>query len=116
MAYTFLKVVDGVEIGKSLFDEEVCTLCNVIIFNSDFQGAKIVKELVDKAKSKNVKLHFPVDFVIASEIKDGAENSVVDVKSGIPADKMVLFIEKTIGAEIERHLTIFRVWTLDRKV
>jgi phosphoglycerate kinase len=39
MAYTFLKVIDNMEIGTSLFDEE---------------GAKIVPEIFEKAKAKGV--------------------------------------------------------------
>lgn len=41
------------QIGNSLFDEE---------------GAKIVKDLVEKAKSKGVKLHFPCDYVTADKV------------------------------------------------
>ena len=48
MAFTFLKAIDGMKIGTSLFDEA---------------GFKIAQQLVDKAKSKNVKLYFPVDFI-----------------------------------------------------
>lgn len=44
MAFTFKRVVYGVAIGSSLFDAE---------------GAKIVAQLVDKAKAKGVKLVFP---------------------------------------------------------
>jgi phosphoglycerate kinase len=44
MAYTFKKVLDSMEIGNSLYDED---------------GAAIVKELVQKAADKGVKLHFP---------------------------------------------------------
>lgn len=77
MSFTFLKVLDGVSIGKSLFDEE---------------GSKIVNKLIEKAKSKNVKIHLPVDFVIADEIKEGAATSVVDKQAGIPDDKMGLDI------------------------
>ena len=36
------------QIGKSLFDEA---------------GSKIVKEIMEKAKEKNVTIHLPVDFV-----------------------------------------------------
>merc|ERR1712039_419892 len=50
MAYTFLKE-DGVNIGKSLFDEE---------------GAKIVPDLKAKAKEKGVEIILPVDFVCSS--------------------------------------------------
>jgi len=50
MAFTFKKVVENVNIGASLFDEG---------------GAKIVHDLVEKAKKNNVKLTFPVDYVTA---------------------------------------------------
>jgi phosphoglycerate kinase len=53
MAYTFKKVLNNMEIGKSLFDEE---------------GAKIVQKLMDKAKANGVKIHLPVDYVVASEV------------------------------------------------
>jgi len=69
MAYTFKKVLDGVKIGKSLYDEE---------------GAKIVQKIVDKAKAKNVKLHFPVDSVIADKFDKNAKVDIVNDKSGIP--------------------------------
>ena len=42
MTFTFKKVLEGMEIGESLFDPE---------------GAKIVGELMDKAKEKGVKIH-----------------------------------------------------------
>jgi len=41
-------------IGNSLYDED---------------GAKIVEKLVEKAKSKNVKLHFPIDFITADKVQ-----------------------------------------------
>lgn len=59
MAFTFLKVLNGMKIGASLYDEE---------------GAKIVQALVDKAKKNNVQLHLPVDFVTADKF---AENATV---------------------------------------
>ena len=96
MAYTFLKVHDHVEIGKSLYDEE---------------GAKIVNELIEKAKAKNVKLHFPVDFVVAEKFAEDAAHKIVD-KSGIPADQMGLDIgpetTKQFAEVIKRAKTI--VW------
>lgn len=49
MAFTFCKVLNNMEIGNSLFDDE---------------GAKIVHKLVNKAKEKGVQLHLPVDFVL----------------------------------------------------
>ncbi len=63
MAYTFKKVLDGMEIGNSLFDPE---------------GAKIVPELMEKAKAKGVKIHLPVDFVIADKFDANAEKQVTE--------------------------------------
>lgn len=77
MAFTFLKVLNGMEIGKSLFDEE---------------GAKIVTDLMAKAKERNVNMHLPVDFVVGDEFKESTPHSVVDAKSGIPEGKMGLDI------------------------
>merc|ERR1719326_2547002 len=63
MAFTFLKVCSGMEIGTSLFDEE---------------GAKIVEEIMDKANDRNVEIILPVDFVCSDKfaadgtIKEGS--------------------------------------------
>jgi len=57
MAFTFLKVLENMSIGGSLFDEE---------------GAKIVPEIMAKAKEKNVEIILPVDFVTSSKFgEDG---------------------------------------------
>ena len=69
MAYTFKKVIDGMAIGRSLFDEE---------------GAKIVEELAAKAKAKNVELIFPVDYVCADDFSPDANTQAADDASGIP--------------------------------
>lgn len=55
MAFTFNKVLNGTKIGKSLFDEE---------------GAKLVPDIIKKAKDKGVNIHIPNDF-ICSETLDG---------------------------------------------
>merc|ERR1711934_857023 len=66
MAYTFLKVNDGMAIGTSLYDED---------------GAKIVPEITEKAKKLGVEIILPVDFTISSkfgedgEIKDATKES-----------------------------------------
>ena len=70
MAYTFKKVLDGMEIGGSLFDPE---------------GAKIVADLVAKAKAREVKLIFPVDFVCGDAFSPDANAQPADDVSGIPA-------------------------------
>lgn len=69
MAFTFHKVINGMSIGDSLFDEE---------------GAKIIKELMDKATAKGVKIHLPVDFKTANRFAEDAETGVALAKDGIP--------------------------------
>jgi phosphoglycerate kinase len=69
MAYTFKKVLDGMEIGGSLFDAE---------------GAKIVADLAAKAKARNVKLIFPVDYVCADAFSADAHTQAADDATGIP--------------------------------
>lgn len=75
MAYTFKKVLNNMEIGTSLFDPE---------------GAKIVAELVEKAKARNVKLIFPVDYVCADKFDPNAATQPATDESGIPPGWMGL--------------------------
>lgn len=75
MAFTFLKVLNNMEIGGSLYDAE---------------GAKIVNNLVEKAKKNNVQLHLPVDFITGSKFAEDAEVGEASVESGIPAGWMGL--------------------------
>ena len=62
MAYTFFKSM-GYSVGKS-----VCELDKL----------DLAKELMEKAKQKNVKLVLPIDNVIAKEIAPDTENKVID--------------------------------------
>lgn len=71
MAFTFKKVLEGMEIGTSLFDPE---------------GAKIAKELFDKAKAKGVKITLPVDFITADRFP-GSPEDIAAVKVGTATDK-----------------------------
>jgi phosphoglycerate kinase len=73
MAFTFRKVLDGMEIGASLFDAE---------------GATIVAELAEKAKAKGVNLHLPVDFVCGDKFAPDA--TVSTATDSIPAGVMGL--------------------------
>ena len=73
MAFTFRKVLEGMEIGDSLFDAE---------------GAKIVPELAEKAKAKGVNLHLPVDFVCADKFAPDA--NISSATDSIPAGIMGL--------------------------
>lgn len=77
MAFTFLKVLNNMQIGKSLFDEE---------------GSEIVQEIVDKAKKNNVSIHLPSDFVCGSKFGQDAETCTVSVEQGVPDDYMGLDI------------------------
>merc|ERR1712176_591106 len=69
MAYTFLKINDGMSIGGSLYDEE---------------GAKIVPDIMSKANEKNVKLIIPTDFVISSKFGEDGEIKAATKAEGIP--------------------------------
>jgi len=69
MAFTFLKVLQGMNIGSSLYDDE---------------GAEIVPRLMEKAEKNGVKLHLPVDFVTASKFGEDAEVGNATVAEGVP--------------------------------
>jgi phosphoglycerate kinase len=75
MAFTFKKVLNGMEIGDSLFDPE---------------GAKIVGELVAKAKERGVSLVLPVDYVCADRFDPKAATRPADDSTGIPKGWMAL--------------------------
>jgi phosphoglycerate kinase len=68
MAFTFLKVINGMSIGGSLFDEE---------------GAKIVPEIMEKAKAKNVEIVLPVDFICSSKFGEDGEIKPGDLSTGV---------------------------------
>lgn len=97
MAFTFHKVLNNMSIGNSLYDED---------------GAKIVEKLVEKAKSKNVKLHFPIDFITADKFDENAEVGAATVEGGIPDGWMGLDCgpesNKTFAAVVANAKTI--VW------
>lgn len=65
MAFTFKKTLDNVKIGNSLFDEA---------------GSKKCEDLIKKAKEKNVKIVFPVDYITA-------DNFAPDAKTGYATDE-----------------------------
>jgi len=69
MAYTFLKVIDNMSIGTSLYDEE---------------GAKIVPDIMEKAKKLGVEIVLPVDFVISSKFGEDGEIKSATKEEGIP--------------------------------
>ena len=69
MSFTFLKEHFGMEIGSSLYDKK---------------GAKFVKEIMDYANDKGVKLEFPVDFRVCKQFKDGQKMLPATQEEGIP--------------------------------
>jgi len=75
MAYTFLKVNDGMGIGSSLYDEE---------------GAKIVPDIMKKAAEKGVKIILPVDFVLSDKFGTDGEIKNSTTAEGIPDGFMAL--------------------------
>ncbi len=80
MAYTFMKAL-GEEVGDSLLEEDY---------------VEYAKEMLEKAKAKNVNLLIPVDTVVATAFDNDAEKKTVG-RSGIEAGWQGLDIgEKTI--------------------
>ncbi len=75
MSFTFLKA-QGIEIGKSLCEEDKLDLA---------------KQLLKEAEAKGTKLLLPVDHLVASEFKSDAEASITDGVA-VPSDKMGLDI------------------------
>lgn len=69
MAFTFLKVLNNMKIGNSLFDED---------------GAKIIQKLMDKAAKNNVNVHLPIDFVTGDKFAENAEVGYATIEDGIP--------------------------------
>lgn len=95
MAFTFLKSL-GYSVGKSLLEED----------KIDF-----AKELIEKAKSKNVKILLPIDVVVSKEFSNDSEFKIVNIDS-IGDDYIGLDIgEKTVklfSDEINNAKTV--VW------
>jgi len=95
MAFTFKKVAENVHIGSSLFDEN---------------GAKIVNDILEKAKKRNVKVHLPVDYVIADKFDANAKTDHATDKTGIPDGWMGLDVGpesiKSFEEAIKRAKTI----------
>jgi phosphoglycerate kinase len=95
MIFTFYKAM-GYGIGASLVEEDMIDLA---------------KQLMDKAKEKNVKLILPTDVVLADKF-DNAANTAVAPVTAIDGEWIGLDIGpdtiKTFGKEIEKANTI--VW------
>lgn len=93
MAYTFLKVSEGMAIGKSLFDKN---------------GAELVPKLMEKAKAKGCEIIFPVDWACGQDFVNDQEIKMVTKAEGIPdgwegmdcgPESMILFREKILSSK-----------------
>lgn len=84
MAFTFLKALYNMDIGKSLFDAA---------------GAETAKSIVEEAKRLGVELILPTDFVTGNALSESASIGMTTVDLGIPKDMMGLdFGPKSIAA------------------
>lgn len=68
MAFTFLKVLHGIEIGNSLFDEE---------------GAKQVPGIMQRAEELGVTIHLPQDFLIGDFKNPDSHVLLGDLNTGV---------------------------------
>merc|ERR1719198_1780601 len=93
MAYTFLKISEGMAIGKSLFDKN---------------GAELVPKLMEKAKAKGCEIVFPCDWACGQDFKNDQEIKMVTKAEGIPDGwegmdcgpaSMALFREKILASK-----------------
>ena len=78
MCFTLL-VAKGVEVGRSLVEEE---------------WVEPARDMLEKASSNGVEMLLPVDFVVAADIADDADTAIVG-REEIPADMMGLDIGPT---------------------
>jgi len=69
MAYTFMKVCFGMEIGKSLFDKN---------------GAELAPKLMEKAKARGVEIVLPCDWACGQDFKNDQPIKMVTKEEGIP--------------------------------
>jgi len=96
MAFTFDKVLNGTNIGSSLFDEE---------------GAKTVPDIMKKAQEKGVKIHLPTDYVCADKFAEDAKTCLRTNKEGIDEGWLGLDIGpesiKANAEVIRRSKTVF---------
>lgn len=86
MASTFL-YAQGVEIGKSLCQPE---------------AVPIVKEIMARAAQHGCEIVLPHDFIVAKDLKSGAEWRVCEV-GNIPADEMIVDMGPKSVADLKRR-------------
>jgi phosphoglycerate kinase len=96
MAYTFFKA-QGRNVGKSLVEDD---------------KLELAKELLKEAKAKHVRLHLPLDDVIAEKIDAAARTQVIPADQDIPGAEMGLDIGPKTVAEFSKEIARARtiVW------
>jgi len=96
MAFTFDRVLNGTQIGSSMFDGE---------------GAKTVPDIMKKAQEKGVKIHLPTDYVCADKFAEDAKTCIRTNREGIEDGWLGLDIGpdtiKSNADVIKRSKTIF---------
>jgi phosphoglycerate kinase len=95
MASTFL-YAQGVEIGKSLCQPD---------------AVPVVKKIMARAREHNCEIVLPHDFVVAKELKAGAESQICEA-GDIPRDQMILDIGPKSVADLKQRFAEIRtlVW------
>jgi phosphoglycerate kinase len=84
MAFTFLKVLNNISIGSSLYDEK---------------GAEIVPQIMQEAKKQGVRILLPTDVVIADTFAPNAAHKTITLENGIPEGWMGLDIGPATSEE-----------------
>ena len=76
MAFTFQKMLVGLDIGGSLHDDD---------------GAKIMPSIVKTATEKGVEIFLPIDFVTSPKFnEDGETTGTATMNASIPEESMGL--------------------------
>lgn len=75
MAFPFLKVLHGMDVGKSMYDAS---------------SEALVHQVIKGAREKGVNLHFPEDFVCGDSFSADANVGLFDLEYGIRGDWMGL--------------------------
>lgn len=97
MAFTFLKVSKCMNVSnyrtikynylKTIF-KNILKLIKYLFQIGDSvydkAGAEIIDKLLDKAKHRGVKIHLPVDFIVANKFDENADICYTTIEEGIP--------------------------------
>ena len=87
MANTFLNA-QGVDVGKSLCEHDL---------------AETARAVLEKAQSAHCEIILPVDAVVSTELKEGAQTSVCGIDA-VPADAMILDVGPETVKALEAKL------------